>query len=62
MEIPDSKNVSSKYELKSRRKGVGRYQTDDLMALIGELEAAEQYREKQADESSRRVFEEFDSK
>lgn len=62
MEISDNVNVPSSYQLKSRKKGFGRYQTTELVSLIESLEKAEEYREKQSAESGRRLFEDFASR
>ncbi|CAI4226705.1 unnamed protein product [Auanema sp. JU1783] len=62
MEIPDSIRLSDQYELKSKKKGVGRYHTPDLEELISVLVEAEAEQAKQAADATRKVFAEFDNR
>ncbi|EPB75051.1 MutS domain V protein [Ancylostoma ceylanicum] len=62
MEIPESVNPPRSYELKSRRKGFGRYTTEELDELIEAVFQAEAYKDQQRDDATRRVFSDFDSR
>ncbi|RCN33738.1 MutS domain V protein [Ancylostoma caninum] len=62
MEIPESVNPPRSYELKSRRKGFGRYTTEELDELIENVFKAEAYKDQQRDDATRRVFSDFDSR
>ncbi|KAL6731101.1 hypothetical protein Aduo_002009 [Ancylostoma duodenale] len=62
MEIAESVNPPRSYELKSRRKGFGRYTTEELDELIEDLFKAEAYKDQQRDDATRRVFSDFDSR
>ncbi|KIH66746.1 MutS domain I protein [Ancylostoma duodenale] len=62
MEIAESVNPPRSYELKSRRKGFGRYTTEELDELIENVFKAEAYKDQQRDDATRRVFSDFDSR
>uniref|UniRef100_A0A1I7WVH0 MUTSd domain-containing protein n=1 Tax=Heterorhabditis bacteriophora TaxID=37862 RepID=A0A1I7WVH0_HETBA len=62
LEIPDSKTLSHLYELKGRRKGFGRYVTLELEGLIQNLVAAEADKHRLADDATRKIFADFDSR
>lgn len=62
MEIADSVNVPRYYDLKSRRKGFGRYSTEELDELIEEVIKAEANKDKQREDATRRVFADFDTR
>ncbi|WKX91921.1 hypothetical protein Q1695_010172 [Nippostrongylus brasiliensis] len=62
MEIPENVGVPRYYELKSRRKGFGRYSTEELDDLINQLVKAEANKDMQRADATRRVFSDFDTR
>jgi len=64
LEIPEelTDTLSSDYELKSKRKGFKRYRTPKLEELIQNLTDMEKIRDKINDDSTRRVFADFDER
>ncbi|KAK6729272.1 hypothetical protein RB195_006365 [Necator americanus] len=62
MEIPENVSLPHSYEMKSRRKGFGRYTTEELDDLIEAVFKAEAYKDQQRDDATRRVFSDFDSR
>ncbi|VDM80803.1 unnamed protein product [Strongylus vulgaris] len=62
MEIAENVNVPRNYDLKSRRKGFGRYTTETLNELIDEVFKAEDNKDQQRNDATRRVFSDFDSR
>ncbi|VDP11054.1 unnamed protein product [Heligmosomoides polygyrus] len=60
--VTDSVNVPRYYDLKSRRKGFGRYSTEELDELIEEVIKAEANKDKQREDATRRVFADFDTR